>query len=232
MYLTYREIYSPKAAEYIKEARRKIIYLCLKKYFDDFVYERDSYISEYIINNAELFNGTLVKGKNLLNAKYNGITFMCEEVKIGFMGSRFNGIWIAIQTNFHFHGHIQIVEKKSVGADVHISHYMKRKETESIKFNQDLDVYADDDQLPFYILTPQLIEMLIKIKDLEGQMVVGFSGGYLHIALNRNKEFFKIIFNKNTYSQRDKILKECKLIKDVMVELSSISNKLIDQPVK
>ena len=212
------------------EAEKKIMKWCISQNFDNYDYYKKSFIPPQVICDSRLFESTSIYGKNLIKSSYNGINFMCQETSILGRMEHFKGIWIAIETKFRLNGNLRIVEKGTLDKSI-----MKRFEgakqikTESVAFNAGMNVYTSNEHLAFYVLTPQMIEIFTRIKNMEGQMLIAFSKGYLHIALEKNKRFFNVVFNQNIYSQYRRILSECELIRDVMNELTSIDSKIINQ---
>lgn len=61
-------------------------------------------------------------------------------------------------------------------------------ETEDIKLNDNLDIFCDDTETVFYILTPQVIEAINNLIEITGKrIIIFFLDGWMHLfVLNSN----------------------------------------------
>ena len=226
----YKNIYAYfiKVKNFKIEAENKLIKSCITQFFKNYEYFRGSSIPFQTILDSNLFNSKRIFGKNYFQSSYNGIKFMCQRTLILGLKEYFKGIWIAIETKFRLDGTLHIVEKGILDRYIKRHKDLTQIETESIDFNAGVNIFTNNESLAFYVLTPQIIEIFTRVKNMDGQMLISFSEGHLHIALKKNKRFFNVIFNQNVNDQYRRILSECKLIRDVMNELTSINNKIIN----
>ena len=57
-------------------------------------------------------------------------------------------------------------------------------ETEDIKLNDNLDIFCDDSETVFYVLTPQVIEAINDLLDITGKRVIFFFiDGWMHLFI-------------------------------------------------
>ena len=74
-------------------------------------------------------------------------------------------------------------------------------ETENAAFNNQFEIRTSDDQLAFYILTPQFMESVLKLDELaDGYTNIDFRGTSVVVTLNNGKDLFEV--NKTLGTQR------------------------------
>lgn len=73
-------------------------------------------------------------------------------------------------------------------------------EMESDPFNQQFKVITSDDELAFYILTPQFMEHIVATDEkVDGYTKIEFENSRVTLALNNGKKFFRT--HKDTLEQ-------------------------------
>ncbi|MCI7804127.1 MAG: DUF3137 domain-containing protein [Oscillospiraceae bacterium] len=74
-------------------------------------------------------------------------------------------------------------------------------ETENAEFNNQFEIKTSDDQLAFYILTPQFMESVMRLDELaDGYTNIEFRGTSVIVTLNNGRDSFEV--NKTLRSQR------------------------------
>ncbi len=74
-------------------------------------------------------------------------------------------------------------------------------ELESTAFNEQFEVKTTDEEMAFYILTPQFMENIIKADEYaQGYTNISFKEGVAYIAINNGRDSFEI--KKNMYSEK------------------------------
>ncbi|MGN0153408.1 MAG: DUF3137 domain-containing protein [Lachnospiraceae bacterium] len=74
-------------------------------------------------------------------------------------------------------------------------------ELENMAFNDQFEVKATDEEMAFYILTPQFMENILKADEYaDGYTNISFKEGIAYIAINNGKDSFEI--KKNMYSEK------------------------------
>lgn len=122
--------------------------------------------------------------------------------------TRFQGQFMKMELGKDIGGFVQIRERKnphkSNGFFANIlgtgnSH--NSIETENAAFNNQFEIKASDDQLAFYILTPQFMESVMRLDELaDGYTNIEFRGTSVVVTLNNGRDSFEV--NKTLGSQR------------------------------
>lgn len=74
---------------------------------------------------------------------------------------------------------------------------MKKVETEFIAFNKKFLTYTDDEQLVFYLLTPQIQEKIMSLETMvKGSFYLAFTDNHLYIAVDDNWTSIKVSVTK------------------------------------
>ncbi|MBD5097112.1 MAG: DUF3137 domain-containing protein [Lachnospiraceae bacterium] len=74
-------------------------------------------------------------------------------------------------------------------------------ETENVAFNNQFEIKTSDDQLAFYILTPQFMESVMRLDELaDGYTNIEFRGTSVVVTLNTGRDSFEV--KKTLGSQR------------------------------
>lgn len=109
----------------------------------------------------------------------------------------FRGRWMIFDFNKEFRAKVQIVQngfrtakrKRFFGKKETL---FQKVETESETFNQQFQVYAQNEHDAFYILTPAFMERVQNLAARnKGKLMFCFTGNRLHIAINDNKDSFE-----------------------------------------
>lgn len=122
----------------------------------------------------------------------------------------FQGPFMRIPLGKELNGYIKILERKSkrrkVGfiADLINSALNKKEmniELENEAFNNKFQVKTDNEELAFYILTPQFMENIMKADEYaNGYTNISFINGAANIAISNGKDAFEI--KKTMYSKK------------------------------
>ena len=74
-------------------------------------------------------------------------------------------------------------------------------ELESTAFNEQFEVKTTDEEMAFYILTPQFMENIIETDQYaQGYTNISFKDGIAYIAINNGRDSFEV--TKNMYSEK------------------------------
>lgn len=90
-------------------------------------------------------------------------------------------------------------------------------ETEDIKLNDNLDIFCDDAETVFYILTPQVIEAINKLIEVTGKrVIIFFLNGWMHL----------FVLNSNLLNHLTKrnIQKNYQKVQDIALAVAKIQN--------
>ena len=119
--------------------------------------------------------------------------------------------------------------------DNNFAYGIKRKDLEKIQlenpvFNDKFTVRTNDMQLGYYLLTPQLVEKIMELKQsTKGNVIACFKNGYLHIFINDGKDSFEPnINNVNLMADIQKFIKDFTLVSGT-IDILDVNNSVYVQ---
>lgn len=216
--------------EYKKYYKQNFVKLALEGMFDDLIYEPTKSISKSEIEATHIIRrGNTFSGDDYISASYHGVPFIHSDITVQQVTSNgkhtttttyFKGKWMAFDFNKNFSEYVIIVEKK--GGAIIDKKTNNKVEMESIEFNSKFKVYATDDHTAFYLITPQFLTNLEILRDnTDGQLILAFINGKLHIALHTNKNSLEPkLFVKVDTKVINSIREELKVITDFLDALA------------
>lgn len=216
--------------DYKKYYKQNFVKIALEGMFDDLVYEPKNCISRSVIESTHIIRrGNTFSGDDFISASYHGVPFVHSDITIQQVTSNgkntttttyFKGKWMAFDFNKDFSEYVIIAEKK--GGAIIDKKTNNKVEMESVEFNNKFKVYATDDHTAFYLITPQFLTSLEKLRDnTKGQLLLAFINGKLHIALHTNKNSLEPkIFSKVDAKVINSIRDELKVITDFLDALA------------
>lgn len=216
--------------DYKKYYKQNFVKIALEGMFDDLVYEPKKCISRSVIESTHIIRrGNTFSGDDFISASYHGVPFVHSDITIQQVTSNgkntttttyFKGKWMAFDFNKDFSEYVIIAEKK--GGAIIDKKTNNKVEMESVEFNNKFKVYATDDHTAFYLITPQFLTSLEKLRDnTKGQLLLAFINGKLHIALHTNKNSLEPkIFSKVDAKVINSIRDELKVITDFLDALA------------
>lgn len=216
--------------DYKKYYKQNFVKIALEGMFDDLVYEPKNCISKSVIESTHIIRrGNTFSGDDFISASYHGVPFVHSDITIQQVTSNgkntttttyFKGKWMAFDFNKDFSEYVIIAEKK--GGAIIDKKTNNKVEMESVEFNNKFKVYATDDHTAFYLITPQFLTSLEKLRDnTKGQLLLAFINGKLHIALHTNKNSLEPkIFSKVDAKVINSIRDELKVITDFLDALA------------
>lgn len=217
-------------SDYKKYYKQNFVKLALEGMFDDLVYEPKNCISKSVIESAHIIRrGNTFSGDDFISASYHGVPFVHSDITIQQETSNgkttttttyFKGKWMAFDFNKNFNEYVIIAEKK--GGAIIDKKTNNKVEMESVEFNNKFRVFATDDHTAFYLITPQFLTSLEKLRDnTTGQLLLAFVDGKLHVALHTNKNSLEPkLFSKVDTEVVNSIRGELKVITDFLDALA------------
>lgn len=204
-----------------------------RKVFDEVSYHSDfGFSQEQIKETAMMLLGNRFYSNDLLRGSYKGVRFERADVDIKNRVSTgksshtvtyFNGRWLIFDFNKDFHFDLQIIGKGFQYYRHNNSIFVKEEnrrhkiELEDIYFNENFDVYAQDDHEAFYILTPQFMAVLKHMYEhIDGDIMLGFVDNRLHVAINTKKDALEPPIFQSVYSSETN--------QDIQHEIEAITN--------
>lgn len=215
--------------DYVKYYKQNFVAACINDLFNNTHYYPDKCIASSVIKEAHMVKmGNIYTGDDYLTGEYRGIVFTQSDITIqqktktsksNSVSTYFKGKWIFFDFNKNFKESVIIRERK--GSAVMAGNAGEKIEFESAEFNKEFRVYSNDQHTAFYLITPQFLVSLRKLRDnTKGQLLLGFVSGKLHIAINSGKNALEPkIFKKITENYIDSIRAEMKVITDFIDEL-------------
>lgn len=134
--------------------------------------------------------GTNYTSKDLIIGKTKHDTdFKYSEVKVTVHADKseitiFNGAIFSFEYNKNFEAPVYICRRKMAAQEAFKHPKTHKIELENEEFNDMFDVYTDDDQTAFYLLTPPIMEKIIQFaKDYKQGQIIGYVDGWIHLAV-------------------------------------------------
>lgn len=218
----------------------------LSQKFDDLRFYPDRGIEKETVESTDMMQmGNRYHANDLIEGSYNGVRFSQSDILIQHHTSNgksshtttyLQGRWLIFDFNKRFLCDLQVRDKaftyakKSGGwfSDRDQTHRLK---TESVAFNDQFTVYAEDDSEAYYILTPHFMEALTSLKARnQGELLFCFVDSKLHVAVNSGEDSFEpSIWHPIDRAEATRaISKDIQLITD-LVDTLSLDNRLFKE---
>lgn len=184
----------------------------LEKVITDLKYMPGSGIGYNVIKGTGMMNmGDRYSSEDFVSGKYKNINFCQADVHIEeqheytdsdghtstYYETIFKGRWMIFEFNKTFKANVQVCQKGFGNNKVNNSIFSKgtryqKIQMESTDFNKRFLVYAQDAHDAFYIITPHIMEKIIKLSDnSNGKILLCFINNQLHVGLYDNKDSFE-----------------------------------------
>lgn len=177
--------------------------------------------------------------EDLLTGKYQNVKFSYGDVETKYMshsGKRqeirtiFEGqvmVFSSFDSTKTSFGHLQIFEKEFL-SNLRGWTAQHKIQTEDEVFNKRFQVFAADPHNAFYILTPRMLEQIIRFADRLGeQIAITFTGPFMYVAICRTRSLFNGYVDKPISRQREDILEDAELLRQagelLILEMASMS---------
>ena len=154
----------------------------------------------------------------LVSGTYNNVTYSCSNVLIQHHTS--NGKSSSTRTMFKgvvyemdFEKDIDVCLKVFEKKDTHLKSGLSKIEMESIAFNEKFKTYTNDEQNCYYILTPLIQEMMLKMEEtFPGKVEFSYTNGKMFIGIESNKVGFNFSLKNSIAENFDYIENQFRLI--------------------
>ena len=176
-----------------------------------------------------IINGNMYHTEDLITGKYHDVYFAQSDLVVEYKDddssmTYFKGRWIGFNYPKQFQGTVIIKDKK-------FFYGAKRKKLSDIQlenplFNEMFTVKSSDMHLAYYLLTPQIIERLMYLKqNAKGTIVACFKDGILHIFINNGQDSFEPNLRKiNLMSDIQKFKYDFSLVSGIVAILNFNDN--------
>ena len=221
----------------INDYKAYVIKKAIEGQVEGLVYEPRFGLPESVYSDLNVMkHGNRYHKEDFITGKYKNVYFVQSDLKVQYESNGehdttttyFRGRWIAIDYPKKFNGTVVIIDNS-------FAYGVKRKELEKIQlenpnFNDMFTVRASDMQLGYYLLTPQLVEKIMELKQsTNGNIIVCFKNGYLHIFINDGKDSFEPnINNVNLMGDIQKFMQDFTLVSGT-IDVLDINNSVYAQ---
>lgn len=187
----------------IEEYKAHIIKKAIGDKVSEIIYEPYCGLPQSVYCDVNIASrGNTYHREDLITGRYNNVYFVQSDLNVsskntgseqGRTFTHFSGRWIVIDYPKKFSGTVIVKDKDFVG--------ISRDDLEVIKlenptFNEMFTVSTNDVQLGYYILTPQLVERFMELKQSsKGAIIACFKDGMLHIGIHNRENAFELDVN-------------------------------------
>ena len=196
--------------EYILKFKNYFVQSALKTVFTDLTYHPEQGMPRDVIASTKMmYMGDRYTSNDYISGRYKDIGFRQADVHIEeerestdsdgntttYWVTIFRGRWMIFDFNKTFKADLQVCQKffgnnkiSNWGNDTKF----EKVKLESVDFNKRFNVYAQSDHEAFYLLTPPIMEKIIKLDDMnQGRLLLCFIDNKLHIGLYDGKDSFE-----------------------------------------
>lgn len=196
--------------EYILKFKKYFVQSALKTVFTDLTYHPEQGMPRDVIASTKMmYMGDRYTSNDYISGRYKDIGFRQADVHIEeerestdsdgntttYWVTIFRGRWMIFDFNKTFKADLQVCQKffgnnkiSNWGNDTKF----EKVKLESVDFNKRFNVYAQSDHEAFYLLTPPIMEKIIKLDDMnQGRLLLCFIDNKLHIGLYDGKDSFE-----------------------------------------
>ncbi len=191
-------------AAFYMEYKRNIAEPILKQFFGEFQYKPSQGFSKSELSDFDLLHGfplDSINSEDYIEGVYKGVSYRQADVK-GKKHSNASDLFVEIN---RVHGRISVYQFgkklngdiviKSVGSThVKVSN-MKMVKMENILFNSKFEVYTTNEQMAYYLLTPQFMEYLLRL-DVRRETALRFSQNHIVFLQNGINGIFEADMSK------------------------------------
>ncbi|MBR3353289.1 DUF3137 domain-containing protein [Candidatus Saccharibacteria bacterium] len=208
----------------------------MKNFFTNVSYSHNMGLPSLLIRDTGMINmGNRYYSNDFTQGKYKDVDFVQADVTIQKVRSDsegkeysttiFKGRWMIFDFPKKFNFRLKVVSRKfgyasiDPGKNPKTKHKMKKVETESITFNKEFSVYADDEFEAFYLLDPSFIDNVEKlVQGKKHKIILCFVDNHLHIGVYDNQDFFEPpLREKDFISEKDED-------KKILSQIATITN--------
>lgn len=150
---------------------------------------------------------------NYKNVLYETANVLIQEHRSNGKNSSTVTMFSGVIYSFDFEKDIDVSLKIFEKNDTHLKKGLNKIETESISFNKKFKTFTNDDLKTFYILTPEIQEMMLKIEEtFPGKVEFSYENGKMYIGIESQKVGFKFSLKNPVSDNFDYIEKQFSLI--------------------
>lgn len=199
---------SKDAKKYKDAYKTYFVNQSINQCFTDIQYDHDKGIQKEELKSTGMIRlGSIYRSNDYLSAKYHDVALHQADVdtKEEYTDSKgntyyvtiFKGRWIVFEFPKPFTFRLQVVQKhfgasKKAGKNHETGRKLKRISTESITFDNEFTVLAEDDFEAYYLLDPAFIDHIEQLAaGQNGKIMLCFKDNQLHVAVYDGKDAFE-----------------------------------------
>lgn len=173
------------------------------------------------------------RSEDLIRAKYKGVEFQQSDVRITHdTGGKNRRVVVDVDGRL-----IRIKFHKPVGSriviatderEVSLEDKLSKVEMEDMEFNREFDVFSEDAHSVFYLLTPQFMEYLKKLRAIDSFLFISFDGEDLYVLRSGKGGIFEpphVKYAIDLEYEAEKNRKELEEIKNIIEVLQLSEDK-------
>lgn len=221
----------------VSDYKNHIIQQALSPIVENLVYEEKIGVPKTAVKNMDITKmGNNYKTEDFISGKYHGVYFAQSDLDIWYSDDNdrsttyFRGRWIDIKYPKPFNGMVTIVDKNYT-YKVKKHKYLQKVTLENPDFNNCFIVESSNQQLAYYLLTPQIMERLMYLRqNSKGDIIACFMDGYLHIGINNYQNAFEPdIRHIDLHGDIEKTRYEFSLVSGLIEILNIDNNVYVDR---
>lgn len=226
-----------KRKEFTKIYKENFVIAVLEEKLENVEYNwLSGFTKEEIKQKGFVYMGAGFYSEDCLNAEYKGVKFKRADVSIKNSNTDkefiFRGQVYEIDFNKEILTGMQILGKNfSYSETPGYLRKCKVIETESVNFNEKFEIRALDTQEAFYVLTPQMMEYILKLNENYDSMCIIIEGTKMTLAANTGMDSFEVYDLKdsvNYETAKNEIIGEIDSIKLIIDELRIDDRKYVE----
>lgn len=178
-------------------------------------YSPNQYINEKFVKKCSILpNFNKIYGSDYISGNYRGRRIVFSDLLLKWetkerdsdghrrtrITTQFQGQVLKMDLGKDIEGFVQIKERKNprkrhgfIANLLGTGTPHKNIETENVAFNNQFEIKTSDDQLAFYILTPQFMESVMKLDELsDGYTNIEFRGTSVVVTVNNGRDSFEV----------------------------------------
>lgn len=210
----------PLQKSYKSYYKDTIVNSMFSEVFGKVSYLPDSGFSEGMIQSTGFMTmGNRYHSEDLISGTYKDIPWTRSDVLIqdhhqsgrnSYTVTYFRGRWVTLKYNKTFRTDLQLVQKgfgyskKKNSIFTRFDERRHKVEFENEAFNRMFDCYCQTDEEAFYLITPQIMEAIMKYTSVsDGKIMIGFKHNICHLAIENGKNTLEPSINRKVTYQKD-----------------------------
>lgn len=219
------------STDYVRQFKKTLLKELFNKNFENCKFSFAEGLKEEYVRKTKLVTmGDEYESDDLISGSYRGINFTRSDIHIydeyhdkngTSTITLFRGQWMIFDLPKEFHSVTKVLQHgffKAInpGESWFSDEKMECIETESAKFNDHFTIYTTNPHDAFYLLTPQVMEQMLKVERKYEDVRFGFINGKLHVLIESDENNFEpSILTPVDGTTVHELQKQIDLIKDI-----------------